>query len=106
MWVCCAQGVRIVLVLLSGRPLVLRPDTLGALDALVAAWLPGTEGDGIADVLFGRTPFSGRLGFAWPRTNEQATRAARWRTAGRRGRDDPLFALGFGLSTSTREKVP
>ena len=64
-------GIPTVTVFLSGRPLWARPE-LDASDAFVAAWLPGTEGGGIADVLIGdaagrpRHDFSGRLSFAWP----------------------------------------
>jgi beta-glucosidase len=64
-------GIPTVTVFLSGRPLWVRPE-LDASDAFVAAWLPGTEGGGIADVLIGdaagrpRYDFSGRLSFAWP----------------------------------------
>ena len=102
-----ATGARIVLVLLSGRPLVLTPSTLDQLSALVAAWLPGTEGDGVADVLFGRRPFSGALSYSWPRSNEQAALAARrpLKAASRsplspqREGRTPLFPLGFGLRT-------
>ena len=52
---------RIVVVLVSGRPLLIS-DRIGDWDALVAAWLPGTEGQGIADVLFGVEPFVGKHG--------------------------------------------
>lgn len=90
----CGSDRRLVVVLLCGRPLCLPADVLGVIDALVVAWLPGTEGgDGIADVLFGRVPFSGRLSYAWPRSNAQAERRPR--------QSDPLFPLGFGLSTFT-----
>ena len=91
-----ATGARVVLLLLSGRPLVIPPETLEHLAALVACWLPGTEGDGVADVVFGRRPFSGQLSFSWPRNNEQAS------LEGRRGKSPdarPLFAFGFGLRT-------
>lgn len=59
------EGVRVVSVFLSGRPL--RTDEfIDASDAFVAAWLPGTEGGGVADVLFGRAKFRGKLPFPWP----------------------------------------
>jgi beta-glucosidase len=79
----------LVCVLLCGRPLVLPPPLLAKLDALVVAWLPGTEGAGVADLLFGDAPFEGRLSFSWPRDNAQARREAR--------EEDPLFRRGFGL---------
>ena len=66
------------------------------MDALVASWLPGSEGDGVADVLFGERPFTGRLPMTWPRTLEQEPINV--------GDPDyhPLFPYGFGLRTSVR----
>ena len=91
-------NVRVVLCLLSGRPLVIPPETLEQCDACVACWLPGTEGDGVADVLFGDAPFTGRLSFSWPKTNAQATLGAR---SGTRTRGQvPLFPLGFGEAST------
>ena len=84
-----AGARKLVCVLLCGRPLVLPPPLLAKLDALVVAWLPGTEGAGVADLLFGDAPFEGRLSFSWPRDNAQARREAR--------EEDPLFRRGFGL---------
>ena len=84
-------GAPVVTVLLSGRPLVLGT-ALDASQALVAAWLPGTEGQGVADVLFGDYKPTGKLPRTWPRTNEQATAAA-----GKAGAGAPLFPYGFGL---------
>jgi beta-glucosidase len=83
------SGAPVVTVLLSGRPLVLGP-VLDWSDALVAAWLPGTEGQGVADVLFGSSRPTGKLPRTWPRTPDQV------------GADDtkgePQFAYGFGLN--------
>ena len=86
-----AAGAPVVTVLVSGRPLVLG-ETLERSAAVVAAWLPGTEGGGVADVLFGDHPPSGKLSFAWPRSTDQLG-GANGGTAG-----DPLFPFGFGLS--------
>jgi len=61
--------VPVVTVLLSGRPLVLGP-ALDASDAFLAAWLPGTEGQGVADVLFGDYKPTGKLPRQWPRDND------------------------------------
>ena len=61
-----ARGVPVVAVLVSGRPLRIGPE-LAACGAFVAAWLPGSEGQGVADVLFGDHDFQGRLSFSWPR---------------------------------------
>jgi len=81
-------GVPVVTVLISGRPLVLGR-ALDASDAFVAAWLPGTEGQGIADVLFGVFKPTGKLPRAWPRSNEQLASSAQ---------GAPLFPFGFGLT--------
>ena len=59
-------GIPVVVVLVSGRPLVV-DELLPKVDALVAAWLPGTEGDGVADVLLGKAKPTGKLSFTWPR---------------------------------------
>ena len=64
-------------------------DMVDKIDALLVAWLPGTEGDGVADVLFGARPPAGRLSFSWPRSMQQARCDDR--------RADPLYPLGFGL---------
>ena len=86
-----AAGVPVVVVLFSGRPMMLG-ETLGQADAFVAAWLPGTEGQGIADVLFGDVKPTGKLSFTWPRAMGQIPINV--------GDDvyEPLFAYGFGLS--------
>jgi len=89
--VCEAIATCIVLVV-SGRPQVLT-DQLGKMDALIASWLPGSEGAGVADVLFGQLPFTGKLPMTWPRSADQVPiniGDANY---------DPLFAYGFGLRT-------
>jgi beta-glucosidase len=83
-----AAGIPVVVILFSGRPLLLG-DSLDKADGLIAAWLPGTEGDGIADVLFGAYKPTGKLSFAWPRSMDQYPRAKD---------TNPLFAYGFGLT--------
>jgi beta-glucosidase len=60
------SGVPVVVVLVSGRPLAI-DDILPKVDAFVAAWLPGTEGGGVADVLFGKWKPTGKLSFTWPK---------------------------------------
>jgi beta-glucosidase len=77
-----AAGIPVVVVLISGRPMVLG-EVLDKADAVVAAWLPGTEGDGIADVLFGDYRPTGKLSHAWPRGGADS---------------EALFPYGFGLS--------
>jgi beta-glucosidase len=89
----CAAARRCVVVVVSGRPLVIEPARLRAIDGLVAAWLPGSEGAGVADALFGRRPYTGRLPVSWPRSLAQEPV-----NLGDRGYD-PLYRLGFGLRT-------
>jgi beta-glucosidase len=84
-------GIPVVVVVVSGRPLILG-ETLGMADAVVAAWLPGTEGQGVADVLLGHYKPTGKLPFSWPRSMEKIpvnVGDARY---------DPLFPYGFGLT--------
>ncbi len=87
-------GVPVIVVLFSGRPLILEP-ILGDLDALIAAWLPGTEGDGIADVLFGKYNPTGKLSVTWPASMAQVPI-----NVGPKGEKPAgaLFDYGFGLS--------
>ncbi|WP_343517686.1 glycoside hydrolase family 3 N-terminal domain-containing protein [Sphingomonas sp.] len=98
-----AAGIPTVSVFLSGRPLWVNPE-INASDAFVAAWLPGSEGGGIADVLIGdkagkpRHDFQGRLSFSWPKTAGQFVL-----NPGQPGYD-PLFAYGFGLDYRTPAK--
>jgi len=92
-----ARDIPVVSVFLSGRPLWTNPE-INASDAFVAAWLPGTEGGGIADVLFQVEPaydFKGTLSYSWP-----ATATDFYNNAGAEGYA-PLFPLGYGLSYAT-----
>jgi len=94
-----AAGVPVVSVLLNGRPLAV-PDEIEASDAFVVAWLPGSEGAGVADMLIAdgrgapRHPFTGRLPFSWPQRPDQAVNNI--------GDEPyrPAFPLGFGLRYS------
>jgi beta-glucosidase len=83
-------GVPAVVIIVSGRPLVVT-DHLADWRALVAAWLPGSEGQGVADVLFGDVPPTGALPITWPRSASQLPTHP-----GDPGYD-PLFPVGFGL---------
>src|SRR5476649_776955 len=65
-------GIPVVVILISGRPMILG-DVLDQANGLIAAWLPGTEGQGVADVLFGDYKPAGKLSFSWPRTVSQVT---------------------------------
>jgi beta-glucosidase len=84
-------GIPVVVILISGRPLIIN-DVLDHADAFIAAWLPGTEGQGVADVLFGDYWPTGKLSFTWPRSVSQLPVNA--------GDSDydPLFEYGFGLT--------
>jgi beta-glucosidase len=99
-----AQGIPVVAVFLSGRPLWVNPE-LNASDAFVAAWLPGSEGGGIADVLIGdaagkpRHDFHGRLSYSWPKLASQGVL-----NKGDAGYD-PLFPLGFGLTYGDKARL-
>ena len=84
-------GIPIVVVLYSGRPMILDA-TLEKADAFVAAWLPGTEGDGITDVLFGDCKPKGKLSFTWPKSISQLPLNLG------DSNYEPLFPYGFGLS--------
>jgi len=94
--VCDAIETCIVLVV-SGRPQILT-DQLNKIDALVASWLPGSEGAGVADVLFGRRPFTGRLSMTWPRTQAQVPINIG------DSNYDPLFPFGWGLQTGADQQ--
>jgi beta-glucosidase len=84
-------GVPVVVVVVSGRPLILG-EALTQADALVAAWLPGTEGQGVADVLFGDYRPTGKLSFTWPRAMAQIPINVGDAAY------DPQFPYGFGLN--------
>ena len=86
-----ATGIPVVTVLVSGRPMIVT-DILGKTDALLAAWLPGTEGQGVADVLFGDYKPTGKLSFSWPRSMAQLPLNINTPNY------DPLFKYGYGLS--------
>jgi len=80
-----------VVVLISGRPMIIN-EALAESDAFVAAWLPGTEGKGISDVIFGDYNFTGRLSMTWPKSMKQIP------INYGDSNYDPLFQFGFGLS--------
>ena len=82
-----ASGAPVITVLFSGRPLELGT-TLADSDAFVAAWLPGTEGQGMTDVLFGDYRFTGKLPRTWPQGSDPAVADKSQK---------PLFPFGFGL---------
>lgn len=92
----CSKVETCVVVLLSGRPLVIEPTLLASVDALQAAWLPGSEGEGVSDVLFGRRPYTGRLPVSWPRSVDQQPINVGDADY------DPLYRYGWGLRARRR----
>lgn len=82
-------GIPVVVVLISGRPLIIN-EVLEKSNAFIAAWLPGTEGQGVADVLFGDYKPTGKLSFTWPSSVSQIPLGT--------GKGEPLFKSGFGLT--------
>lgn len=88
------SAVRCVVVVVSSRPVVLIP-YVSMVDALVVAWLPGTEGQGIVDVLFGDYGFMGKLPRTWFKSVDQLVMNVGDKHY------DPLFPFGFGLATES-----
>ncbi len=84
-------GMPLLVVLISGRPLII-DKVIDKADAFVAAWLPGTEGRGVTDVLFGDYQFVGKLSFSWPRSMDQIPINTGDRNY------NPLFKYGYGLT--------
>jgi len=84
-----SNGIPIVTIMVCGRPLV-TTDEIENSNAFVVAWLPGSEGQGVSDVLFGDYGFQGKLSFSWPKYDDQNPNIG--------DKDyDPLFKYGFGL---------
>jgi beta-glucosidase len=83
---------KLIAVVLSGRPMILG-DAASA-DAVVEAWLPGTEAAGLADVLLGDEPFVGTTPYTWPKTAADAARA------GRSACDGAVYPVGYGLDAT------
>ncbi len=86
-----SAGIPVVVILISGRPLIIN-DALSQCDAFVAAWLPGTEGKGITDILFGDYKPTGKLSCSWPRSMAQIPINVGDADY------DPLFKYGCGLT--------
>ncbi|MFF8991765.1 carbohydrate binding domain-containing protein [Streptomyces sp. NPDC014983] len=87
-------AMKCVVLIVSGRPQLIG-DRLGEIDSLVASWLPGTEGEGVADVLYGARPFTGQLPVTWPRSEAQLPINVGDASY------DPQFPYGWGLTTRT-----
>jgi beta-glucosidase len=96
------QGVKTIVVLISGRPLVVTQQIKQS-TAFVAAWLPGSEGHGIAEVLFGDFNFSGKLPHSWPksiRDFDQKYGPNFWDK-----NTKPLYPFGYGLSYKIKNDI-
>lgn len=91
-----AKGIPTVAVFLSGRPKWMNRE-LNAADAFVASWLPGGEGAGVADVLYGQRPATGRLSFSWPAGCDGKPV---------NGAAGALFPVGYGLSLTSAQAAP
>jgi len=83
------KDIPLIVILISGRTLIINEE-LNKSSAFIAAWLPGSEGQGISDLLFGDFNFQGKLSFPWPKSSfiKDDKRVTKW-----------LFPLGFGLTT-------
>ncbi|XP_048428576.1 beta-glucosidase BoGH3B-like isoform X1 [Pyrus x bretschneideri] len=92
------ESVKCIVILITGRPIVIEP-YISSIDALVAAWLPGSEGQGITDVLFGDHGFSGKLPRTWFKTVDQLPMNVG------DSHYDPLFPFGFGLETESVKEL-
>jgi beta-glucosidase len=96
------KGIKVIVILISGRPLVVTSE-LAQSDAFVVAWLPGSEGDGIAEVLYGEHDFKGKLPHSWPKSEDDYV--------GKYGPNfwdnavQPLFPIGFGLKYGENKQV-
>ena len=86
-----SAGVPMVVVMLSGRPLII-DDYIKNWSGFIAAWLPGTEAAGITDIIFGDYSPTGKLSYSWPKKTSQLPFNSRTENY------DPLLPLGFGLS--------
>ncbi|CAK8542857.1 unnamed protein product [Lathyrus sativus] len=91
-------AIECAVVIISGRPLVIEP-YVGLMDAVVAGWLPGSEGQGVADVLFGEYGFTGKLPRTWFKSVDQLPMNVG------DAHYDPLFAFGFGLTTEPTNAI-
>lgn len=88
------KGIPVVTILVSGRPLVIGKE-MAQSAAFVAAWLPGSEGQGVADVLFGDFDFKGTLSFCWPESDD-------YLSTKNSNNNSPLFPMGYGLTYSSQ----
>ncbi|GAB4495508.1 MAG: glycoside hydrolase family 3 N-terminal domain-containing protein [Anaerolineales bacterium] len=97
------RAENVVVVIFSGRPVIIT-GLLPLAEAWVAAWLPGSEGAGVTDVLFGDAPFTGKLPYTWPRGVEQLPMNINTLND-KTGCNGPLFSFGYGLKTDDPSPV-
>ncbi len=98
--VCAAM--KCVVLVVSGRPMNIAPIQAEA-NAIVASWLPGSEGEGVADTLFGKTPFTGRLPDSWAKQVDTTTTPVDVGIPRTAGTYDPLYPYGWGLRTDSEK---
>lgn len=96
------RSEKLVVIVLSGRPLIIT-DLVETADVIIAAWLPGTEGQGVADVLFGGYEFTGKLAYTWPRNMGQLP--FDFTNLPTEGCAAPLFPFGYGLTMAEQTPV-
>jgi beta-glucosidase len=96
------RAEKVVVVMMTGRPIEIT-EQLPLADAWVAAWLPGTEGNGVADVLFGDYEFTGKLPYTWQRWNSQLP--FDFENLPSSGCEAPLFPYDYGLTTKDKSPV-
>ncbi|GAA1374190.1 glycoside hydrolase family 3 protein [Luteococcus sanguinis] len=93
----CTTAKRCVVVVVSGRPVIIPPKQLNKIDSLVAGWLPGSEGIGVADPMFGLTGYKGKLPVTWPRSLAQEPINVGDKNY------NPLYRYGHGLVTKATQ---
>lgn len=98
-----AHSKKLVVIILSGRPLIIT-EQFNLAEAWIAAWLPGTEGMGVADVVFGDVPFTGKLPYTWPRANKQLP-INKYNSTNLTGCAAPLFPYDYGLGEAGSQPI-
>jgi len=98
-----SHSSKLVVIILSGRPLIIT-EQFQLADVWVAAWLPGTEGAGVVDVLFGDFPFTGKLPYTWPRANDQLPINSN-SADDQIGCSGPMFPYGYGLGEAGSQPI-
>ena len=92
-----ASGLPVITIMISGRPRIITED-INDWDAFVMAWLPGSEGEGVTDVLYGDSDFTGTLQFSWPKSIKYIEKNAQ----GLSNEDEILYPYGYGLNYASK----